>query len=181
MSWRNYLLSGVLMSLCLTAFPALAQVEGGLYLLAPGDVLQVRVFGEPDLSFNELRLDDSGSFSYPFLGQVQALGLTTGDVAAKLRAGLDGDYLINPRVAVSIVAYREFFVNGEVRRPGGYPWQPGLTLRQAISMAGGLTERASQRRMSIIRGGDTERQPESANMDSPVSPGDIIEIRQGLF
>lgn len=181
MNWRNFLLGGLLLTLLGIAGPSLGQLDGGQYLLAPGDVIQIRVFGEPDLSFEEIRLDDSGSFSYPFLGQVSAMGMTASSLEGRLRAGLDGDYLINPRVAVSVVAYREFFVNGEVREPGGYPWQPGLTMRQAVSLAGGLTERASQRRMSIIREQDPERRPESVDMDSPVNPGDIIEIRQGLF
>jgi protein involved in polysaccharide export with SLBB domain len=180
-SWRTIILGGLLVALLGVAGPSVGQLDGGQYLLAPGDVIQIRVFGEPDLSFDEIRLDDSGSFSYPFIGQVGALGMTAGGLERKLRAGLDGDYLINPRVSVSVVAYRDFFVNGEVRNPGGYPWQPGLTMRQAVSMAGGLTERASQRRMSIIRAQDSERQPEPVNMDSPVNPGDIIEIRQGLF
>ena len=181
MIWRHFFLTGLLVSLFSIGGTSLAQLDGGQYLLAPGDVIQVRVFGEPDLSIEQVRLDDSGSFSYPFLGQVNAMGMTTSGLEGRLRAGLEGDFLIHPRVAVSMVTYREFFVNGEVRNPGGYPWQPGLTMRQALSVAGGLTERASQRRMTIIRERDPERRPESVDMDSPVSPGDIIDVRQGLF
>lgn len=179
--WFPLLLGTLVWAVGALAVASPAPLDGGQYRLAPGDVIQIRVFGEPDLSFGEIRLDDSGSFSYPFLGQVSAAGLTASGVEAVLRHGLEGDYLINPRIVVSIAAYREFFVNGEVRNPGGYPWQPGLTLRQAVSMAGGLTERASQRRMSIIREGDASRRPEPVDMDTPVHPGDIIEIRQGLF
>jgi protein involved in polysaccharide export with SLBB domain len=179
---RRCFLVWVLVGLLGAAAPSVAaQMDGGQYRMAPGDIIQIRVFGEPDLSFSEIRLDDSGSFSYPFLGSVIALGQTAAELETRLKAGLDGQYLINPSVSVSVIRYREFFMNGEVRSPGGYAWQPGLTMRQAISMAGGLTERASQRRMSVIRGGDTERRPESVDMDSPVHPGDIIEIRQGLF
>ena len=155
--------------------------DAAQYRLAAGDVISIRVFGEPDLSIDEIRLDDGGSFSYPFLGQVQARGLTSGQLEQRLHDGLVGDYLINPRVTVSVLAYRDFFVNGEVRRPGGYAWRPGLTLRQAVSMAGGLTERASQRRMTIIHDGQTDDQARNADLDTPINPGDIITIRQGLF
>lgn len=151
------------------------------YRLAAGDVISIRVFGEPDLSMDRIRLDESGAFSYPFLGQIQARGRTAEDLERLIHHGLLGDYLISPRVAVSVLEYREFFVNGEVRNPGGYSWQPGLTLRQAVSLAGGLTERASQRRMSIIREGMNEQQAESAGMDTVVHPGDIITIGQGFF
>ena len=151
------------------------------YRLSAGDVLKISVFGEPDLSIDEVRLNDAGTFSYPFLGEMQVRGLTASQVEAMITERLQGDYLVNPRVSVSIIEYREFFISGEVRNPGGYPYQPGLTLRRAVALAGGLTERASQRRMSIIRDGDANRTSESANMDTLVMPGDIITIDQGFF
>ena len=154
---------------------------GSQYRLAPGDVVKITVFGEPDLSLDRVRLNDAGAFSYPFLGEIIALGKTGSQLEQKIIQGLDGDFLIDPRVTVSILEYREFFINGEVRDAGAYSWQPGLTLRQAIAMAGGLTERASQRRMNVVRGGDTSNTPERINMDTPIHPGDIVTIDQGFF
>ncbi|MCY1379992.1 hypothetical protein D9M69_677670 [compost metagenome] len=65
--------------------------------------------------------------------------------------------------------------------PGGYPFQPGLTLRRAVALAGGLTERASDKRITIIRDSDASRTPVSATLDTLVMPGDTITIDQGFF
>lgn len=167
----------------LLATPLFADttLTGSTYRLAPGDVIKVTVFGEPDLSVESIRLNDAGAFSYPFLGELNALQLTAAELEARLVEGLQGDFLIDPRVTVSVLEYRQFFINGEVKTAGAYSWQPGLTLRQAVAMAGGLSERASQRRMSVVRGGDTSQTPERINMDAPISPGDIITIDQGFF
>jgi polysaccharide export outer membrane protein len=159
-----------------------AHAEGNAsYKLASGDVIRISVFGEPDLSFDELRLTDAGSFSYPFIGEVQARGKTATEIEQILAGQLRGDYLVDPRVSVSVLTYREFFISGEVKKPGGLPFQPGLTVRRAAALAGGLTERASEKRISIIRDSNPDRTPEPATMDTPVMPGDTITIEQGFF
>jgi len=151
------------------------------YRLGSGDVISINVFGEEDLSFEQIRLTDAGTFSYPFLGEVRANGKTAAELEQQIVAGLKGDYLVDPRVSVSILEYREFFVNGEVKNPGGYPFKPGLTLRKAIALAGGLSERASESKMSVIRDSDPERKPVRATLDTPIMPGDIITIEQSFF
>ena len=158
------------------------QAEGNSsYRLASGDVISIRVFGEPDLSVEELRLTDAGSFSYPFIGEVQAKGKTAAEIEQLIVDKLKGDYLVDPRVSVSVLKYREFFISGEVKTPGGYPFQPGLTLRRAVALAGGLTERASEGRITIIRDSNPNRTPEPATLDTLVMPGDTITIDQGFF
>ena len=62
---------------------------------------------------------------------------------------MSGDYLINPDVTVSMTQYRSFFLNGEVSRPGGYPYQPGLTLEKALALAGGLSPRAARHNLLV--------------------------------
>jgi polysaccharide export outer membrane protein len=159
-----------------------AQAEGNSqYKLASGDVIRINVFGEKDLSFEKLRLTDAGTFSYPFIGEVQAKGKTAAEIEQIIIGKLKGDYLVDPRVSVSVLQYREFFISGEVKIPGGYPFQPGLTLRRAVALAGGLTERASDKRITIIRDSDASRTPESATLDTLVMPGDTITIDQGFF
>ena len=161
---------------------SLALAEGNAtYRLASGDVIRINVFGEQDLSIEEIRLTDAGSFSYPFIGEVQARGKTAAELEQLLTARLKGDYLIDPRVSVSVLKYREFYISGEVKLPGGYPYQPGLTLRRAIALSGGLTELASTGRITIIRDQDPSRTPEKASLDTPVHPGDSITIDQGFF
>lgn len=160
----------------------IVQAEGNSqYKLASGDVIRINVFGEKDLSFEELRLTDAGTFSYPFIGEVQAKGKTAAEIEQMIIAKLKGDYLVDPRVSVSVLKYREFFISGEVKTPGGYAFQPGLTLRRAVALAGGMTERASDKRITIIRDHDASRTPEPATLDTPVMPGDTITIDQGFF
>jgi len=180
----------LLRTLILTLSVILAVLSGGsaraesdsTYKLASGDIIRISVFGEPDLSFEEIRLNDAGIFSYPFLGDVRAKGKTAAEIERMLADRLKGDeYLTDPRVSVSILKYRDFYISGEVKTPGGYPFQPGLTLRRAVALAGGLTERASVNRITIIRDQDPQRRAEAATLDTTVMPGDTINIDQGFF
>lgn len=151
------------------------------YQLGAGDVLRISVFGEPDLSIEQIRLNDMGTFSYPFLGVVRAKGETASGVERQIVQGLQGDYLINPKVTVSVLEYREFFINGEVRNPGAYPFKPGMTLRTAVALAGGFTERASSRGFNVIKDTDTNKKPQKIQLNSQVMLGDIITIEQSFF
>ncbi|MGH8865657.1 MAG: polysaccharide biosynthesis/export family protein, partial [Burkholderiales bacterium] len=108
--------------LWVAAAAALAQSADSDYRLGPGDQIVIQVFGEPDLSMN-LRLNDSGRLNYPFLGEVVVEGLTVAELEQRLTSGLKGSYLLDPAVTVSIAEYRPFFLNGEVNRPGGIPYQ----------------------------------------------------------
>ncbi len=152
-----------------------------IYKLAAGDVITIRVFGEDDLSREKIRLTDAGTIPYPVLGEVKALGLTIGDIERTITKGLDGRYLINPRVSVTIEEYRPFYINGMVERPGGYPFQPGLTVLKAASLAGGFKERASFNKISIIRENDPKNQPQRVDINSQVNPGDTIFIEESFF
>jgi polysaccharide export outer membrane protein len=164
--------------LLVLALPGQANTQ---YQLSSGDIIKINVFGEPDLSFEEIRLTDAGTFSYPFLGEVDAKGKTPSQIQRLITAELKNGYLIDPRVSVSVLTYREFFISGEVKQPGGYPYQPGLTLERAIALAGGLTERASTKRITLTRGVGDERAVEKASLDTQVLPGDTITIDQGFF
>jgi polysaccharide export outer membrane protein len=151
------------------------------YKLSSGDTISITVFAEKDLSFKSIKLDESGRFSYPFIGEISAKGLTAAQLQQKLTRILSGDYLVNPKVSISILEYRQFYISGEVKDPDGYPYQPGLTVRRAIALAGGLTERASERKMTIIRESDPSKTPKYVNMEDTVMPGDTITIDQGFF
>lgn len=170
------------LALVTLVFCQLVGAEGdGQYQLASGDVVRITVFGEADLSFDEIRLNDAGTFSYPFIGQVRARGKTPSQIEDVIASKLKDGYLIDPRVTVSVVTYREFYIIGEVKKPGGYPYQPGLTLERAIALAGGLTERASTNRVTIMRGNGTTRNAQKAELETAIHPGDSINIEQGFF
>ncbi|WP_299200257.1 polysaccharide biosynthesis/export family protein [uncultured Amphritea sp.] len=149
------------------------------YQLGSGDMVKITVFGEEELSI-ETRLSDAGTISYPFLGELEVLDLTTSELSSKIANGLANGYLLNPNVNVTVLEYREFFINGEVKKPGSYPFQPGLTLQKAVAIAGGFTERASKSKIFIQRDGNTG-DPEMVDLSRQVLPGDIITIEQSFF
>ena len=145
------------------------------YRLGKGDLLSIRVFGEEDFS-REAHLSKGGMFSYPFLGELRLAGLTVGEVEKKIVLGLKGDYLIDPKVTVTVLEYRQLFVNGEVKNSGGYPFEPGMTINKALSLAGGFSEKASRDEIFIIRDGENAELP--ASLETYVSPGDMILVKE---
>ena len=151
------------------------------YRLGAGDVISIRVFGEEDLSFEQIRLSDAATVPYPFLGEVRAKGRTPVELESLLIDGLTDGYLVNPRVTVNVIEYRQFFVNGEVASPGGYAFQPGMTVRKAVALAGGKTDRASGSKMFVNREGDAEGEQRQVALDDPLMPGDILTIEESFF
>ncbi|HEY9042178.1 MAG TPA: polysaccharide biosynthesis/export family protein [Rheinheimera sp.] len=162
--------------LCLLAWQSKAQQQ---YLLGPGDVVIIKVYGQEDLEL-QTRLTDSGTINYPFLGELQLTGMSIKQVEDVIYQGLKGDYLVEPNVFVGMVEYRPFYIHGEVKLPGGYPYQPGMTVNQAIALAGGLTERASRDKILISREGQ-KNQHENGNLNSRILAGDTITIEQRFF
>jgi protein involved in polysaccharide export with SLBB domain len=151
------------------------------YLLSTGDVISITVYGEDDLKRERIRLTDAGTISYPVLGEIQVRGKTVGELEKLLTDGLRGSYLVNPRVAVTIDEYRPYFINGQVSNNGSFPYQPGLTVRKAVSIAGGFKERASMRKIFIVRDGDATNTPVRVDLNAPVQPGDIITVGESFF
>ena len=133
-------------------------VRNDEYRLGTGDRIRIQVYNEDDL-YLEATVSDSGIISYPFLGNIKVLSLTPSELENEITGKLKGDYLVNPKVSVDIIEYRQFYVNGEVQSPGGFPFQPGITVRKAISVAGGFRERASKEKIFVIREGSSEKKP----------------------
>ncbi|GAA61197.1 polysaccharide export outer membrane protein [Pseudoalteromonas sp. BSi20652] len=165
----------VLLMLSNNAFAQTAQS----YVLGPGDRVEIKVFGQPDLEVTAL-LGNSGDVNYPFLGNVKLTGLNTSEVEQVIIQGLSPDYLVNPNVYVQVVEYRPFYIHGEVKAPGAYPYQPAMTVNQAIALAGGLTERASVDKIYIFKE-QTKQQQQKGDLNSLIAPGDTIKIEQRLF
>ena len=158
-----------------------AHAQPAEYRIGAGDVIAIQVFGQPDLS-PRIKVGERGTVAYPFLGDIQVAGRTSREVEQTLLEGLKGPYLVDPRISVTIAEYRPIYVNGEVKQVGGFPWEPGLTVRKAISLAGGLGERASSRKIYLVPENatpGTERQ--RVDLDHPVAPGDIITVEESFF
>ena len=151
------------------------------YALAPGDLISVVVFGEPELS-KDYTVGESGKIAFPLIGEVTVLNLKTKQVERLLRKRLKSGFLVNPRVNVTIRTYRSVYINGQVKNPSGYPFVPGMTVRKLISIAGGFTERASTSRIyaiSEVAGASTS--PRKVKLDAEVRPGDIISVEESFF
>ena len=163
--------------------PLFAQTPPQLssYKLGSGDMITIRVLGEEDLKREKVRLSDAGTLSFPVLGEITVKGMTVGGLEEYITKGLKGRYLLNPQVTVSIEEYRNFFVNGMVEKPGGYPFAPGMTVRKAISVAGGFKERASRDKINIIHDDDPTQTPHKVDLNAAVLPGDILTIEESFF
>jgi polysaccharide export outer membrane protein len=186
----------VLSCFSIASFANDSELSG--YHLGAGDVISISVYDESDLSL-EVRIGLSGQISYPLLGDVVVSGLTPKLLEQKLTRGLKGPYLVAPSVNVSIIEYRPFYVIGEVKKPGSYPFHPGLTVDKAISISGGFTERASKGSIYVIHddrqsGGKQEDALEGEKQDEDeraekkqvelydvIQPGDVVTIEQSFF
>jgi len=151
------------------------------YRLGSGDVISIQVLGEDDLKRERIRLSDAATISYPILGEIRLYGKTVAELETLIREGLTGRYLINPQVTVTIIEYRSFFINGQVEKPGGYAYMPGLTVRKAVSLAGGFKERASKEKIFVIRDDDPKKISTRVSQDETVHPGDIITVEESFF
>ena len=150
------------------------------YRLGSGDKILISVYGEQDLTV-ETQLGDSGLINYPFLGELKVAGVTVAELEAMIHKGLLGDYLVSPNVHVSILEYRPFFIHGEVERPGGFPYQPGMTVSKAAALAQGFTERASKTKMFVIRGDDPSQTKEKVELSTLLRPGDVVTVEESFF
>jgi polysaccharide export outer membrane protein len=163
----------------LVVFMQFSVLANSSYILGPGDKVEIKVFGQEDLTVETL-LSNSGQINYPFFGEIKVIGLTVKQVEKLIYKGLKGNYLVNPNVYVHVVEYRPFYIHGEVNRPGGYPYQPGLTVNQAIALAGGLTERASKDKIYLFKEKNKKTQT-NAGLTYKVNAGDTILIKQRFF
>ncbi len=151
------------------------------YKLGSGDIISIRVYNEPSLTFDNILLTDDGTIIFPFLGIVSAQGKTISELRNQITSGLKAGYLKTPYVTVNLKKYRDFYVSGAVTHPGNYQFQPGMTLRKALAIAGGLDKRASDTKIFVIKGNDSAKKEQIITMESSVNPGDTIIAREGFF
>jgi len=148
------------------------------YRLGAGDRLRVIVFGEEDLS-GEFEVDDTGAVSLPLVGQVRAKGETLRSFEEGVREQLRKGYLKDPRVSIQVINYRPFYIIGEVKEPGEYPFVSGMNVLNAVALAGGYTPRAATSKVLITRDGKEARYPVSAQ--TRLEPGDMLKVPERFF
>ena len=142
--------------------------------------MRVTVFGQDDLT-NTYSVDKAGYLALPLIGSLAARGSTTKQIESKIAAGLRNGFIRNPDVAVEIDTYRPFFILGEVGIPGQYVYVPGMTVQNAVAIAGGFTARAEQESVDITRQINGEVITGRVPLSDPILPSDTIAIRERLF
>ncbi|UGV29079.1 polysaccharide export protein [Rhodopseudomonas boonkerdii] len=157
-----------------------AASPSGSYILGPTDRIRLKVYGEPDIT-GEYEVDANGNVSIPLAGQVKAAGLTTKQLERSITSALAKGIVRDPRVNVEMVAYRPFYILGEVKKSGEYPYRVGLTVLDAVATAGGYTYRANENKVYLRRAGSTVE--EIYPMDAPILlyPGDNVRVPERYF
>jgi polysaccharide export outer membrane protein len=150
------------------------------YTLGSGDKLRVIVFGEEDLG-GEYVVDDSGFVRLPLIGQITAGGRTVRQLEEDVAAKLGAKYLKDPRVSIEVVSHRPFYIIGEVNKPGEYPFVTGMSVLNAVAMAGGYTYRANESSVYIRRKGAKEEEKHPADDSTKLWPGDIVNVVERWF
>ncbi len=166
------------------------------YILSANDQVAVEVFGEDDLRTNG-RLNGEGNLSVPLLGSVHLGGLNLSQATARLTELYGRDYLVNPKISVSLLGYakRRFTMLGQINRPGSYEMPDGspggIDLLEAVATAGGYTRIAAPERISVRRhrnnGGDqilkvnAKKLAKGEGASFLVVPGDTITVGESIF
>jgi polysaccharide biosynthesis/export protein len=143
------------------------------YHLGPGDRIHVQVFGSEDLSGDYL-VGDDGTISSSLIGEIKAAGATRAEVERSIEQKLANNIMKNPKVSVTVLSYRPYYIYGEVVKPGAYPFASGIRVESAIATAGGFTYRAEEDYVLITRKGKQYR----ALLSMPIQPDDIIRVAE---
>jgi polysaccharide export outer membrane protein len=163
--------------------------SAGDYEVGPGDVLDIAVFGNDDLS-RVPTVQTNGSITFPLLGEVQVAGLTVAEVQRKITNLLAKDYLVNPQVEVKVKEYQSQFVSvvGEVNSPGRKPIRGRMRLVDALLEAGGFKQSSSGevlitrtdgafddgKKSIAVRISGSATLQDQINLELPLKNGDII-------
>jgi polysaccharide export outer membrane protein len=166
--------------LFLTSFSTAAVAQQAIYTLGAGDKIRVTVFGEEDLS-GEFEVNGQGGVSLPLIGNVNGLGFSISRLERKIEEMLLEGFLKQPRVSIEVLNYRPFYIMGEVKEPGSYPYVNGMTGLNAVALGGGFTYRAVKKKFTIIRATDKTRTSKKIPPEGIILPGDVVTIEERFF
>jgi protein involved in polysaccharide export with SLBB domain len=159
--------------------------------LGSGDVFEVRVVGEQDLS-GAYRVASDGSVAFPFCGRVDVGGKTAPETSEALTSCLADGYIKNPQVSVFIKERnsKKVFVFGEVAKPGTFPYEDNMNIVQAITLAQGFNKTAARNSVVVTRSIEGEDKRFRVQVDDigtgktenfALLPGDIIYVPESFF
>jgi polysaccharide biosynthesis/export protein len=159
---------------------AAAYEFGSGYRVGAGDRLAIRVVGEPELT-SEFLVDATGVLSLPYVQSVAVAGSNTGQIEKLIERKLRAGYLRDPKVSVQAIGLRPFYIMGEVTTGGSFPYQPGMTVQNAIAIAGGYGPRADKTEVLLTRKSAKGTNTYKVPVTTQVYPGDIVFIRERWF
>ncbi len=141
------------------------------YILSPGDIVSVTVFGEPDISSDNVRVPLAGTYDYPLIGDLEIIGQTTASLAMMIEKKLRAGFISDPQVSVNIVSYRPVIVSGAIDRAGKIEYQEGMTLRILSALAQINTNNMDLTQVEIQRNSERFH---PVTLDDLILPGDIV-------
>jgi polysaccharide biosynthesis/export protein len=150
------------------------------YRVGAGDKLSIRVAGEADLT-GEFPVDASGAISLPYVQSATVAGMATPDIERLIATRLRNGYLRDPQVAVQVISLRPFYILGEVTTAGSFAYQPGITVQNAVAIAGGYGARADKTEVLLTRRDETGTHTSKVPVTTQVYPGDIVYVRERWF
>lgn len=151
------------------------------YRLEPGNRVRVIVFNESNLS-GDFTVDPAGNIAMPLVGNIAASGVTAKVLSTRIEDALKRDnYMQVPNVAVEVQTFRPYYVLGEVRQPGEFPYTTGMTVLSAVARAGGYDYRARQGEVVLVRPVDDGQKEYRATERTPLLPGDIVKVLERRF
>ena len=135
--------------------PIPIDLANHLYLaasLGPGDIFEVRVYQDPNLS-GKYRVTPEGTINFPLIGKIYVNKKTPNQVAEIIKNKLSNGYINDPYVTVYVIKYnsKKIFVLGQVQRPGTFVFEDNMNIVQAISLAGGFTKHAKTNSIIVTR------------------------------
>lgn len=161
-------------------YSQLVRTVGTPYTLGSGDRLRITVFGQQNLS-RTYRVDAGGFISMPLIGAVEARGISTYQLEESIAATLKRKYVRDPKVTVEVETNRPFFILGEVRNGGQYPYVADMTVQTAVAIAGGFTPRARKRSVQLTRKMNGAMLTQKVPPSWKVQPGDTITVKERFF
>ena len=159
---------------------AAAYEFGEGYRVGAGDRLTIRVAGEPELTADYL-VDGAGNISMPYIKTTHIGGLTAAEAEQMIAAKLRGGFLRNPSVSVQVTTTRPFYILGEVNSAGSFSYTSGMTVQNAVAIAGGYSPRADQGNVLITRKNVNGTATLKVPVTTQIYPGDIVYIRERWF
>jgi protein involved in polysaccharide export with SLBB domain len=158
-----------------------ATMVGDSTLLHTGDTVSITVFGQPQLTGEQV-VDDRGEVSVLLAGRAKIAGLTPTEAESALSNRLGkGGIVVSPSVSVVVTKHLPVYVVGEVTRPGSYDWSGDLRTINAVALAGGYTYRAKQSDLRVIRHGDPQHTEYTADQTTQIAPGDTVIVPERWF